>query len=124
MNRLLAVALVLVVLPGCGGDKAAALLSQGDQAMEVKDYDLALSCFDDYVKARPAEAAGYIRRGRVYRERGQLDKSIADYTEAIKLDPGSRLAYSGRSLAYFKAERFDEAKRDSDKADALARASN
>ena len=33
-------------------------------------------------------------------EKGNLDKAIADYTEAIRLNPELELAYFGRGLAY------------------------
>ena len=40
------------------------------------------------------------RSGRSYFAKGEYDKAIADYTEAIRLDPKSPKAYYNRAAAY------------------------
>ena len=42
----------------------------------------------------------YYDRGNAYAEKGEYDKAIADYTEAIRLDPMAADAYHFRGLAY------------------------
>ena len=37
---------------------------------------------------------------RQYRAKGENDKAIADYTEAIRLEPENAQAYHGRGSAY------------------------
>ena len=37
---------------------------------------------------------------RAYRDKGDTDRAIADYTEAIRLDPKFAIAYNNRGLAY------------------------
>jgi tetratricopeptide (TPR) repeat protein/membrane associated rhomboid family serine protease len=42
-------------------------------------------------------------------ESGDLDQAIAEYTEAIELDPKIAEAYNDRGIAYLKKEQFDQA---------------
>src|SRR5436190_23802422 len=42
----------------------------------------------------------YSNRGNAYREKGDMDRAIADLNEAIRLDPKYAVAYNNRGLAY------------------------
>ena len=52
-------------------------------------------------------------RGSVYYKNGDYDKSIADYTDAIRLDPKWAGAYHNRGLAYSKKDEKVKADEDS-----------
>ena len=54
-------------------------------------------------------ANAYRRRGYAYLKKGDHDRAIADYTEAIRLDPSNASAFTNRASAY-------DAKRDIDRA--------
>jgi tetratricopeptide (TPR) repeat protein len=45
----------------------------------------------------------------VYGNKGEYDRAIADFTEAIRLDPKLATAYSNRGLAYEKKGGYDRA---------------
>jgi lipoprotein NlpI len=45
-------------------------------------------------------AAAYYNRGSAWRDRGELDKAIADYGEAIAREPNHPDAYANRGIAY------------------------
>jgi lipoprotein NlpI len=48
-------------------------------------------------------------RGLAYRDKGELDRAIADFNEAVRLDPEFALAYNNRGLAYRDKGEFDRA---------------
>ena len=47
---------------------------------------------------------------------GEIDKSLNDLTEAIRLDPSLSVAYGNRGNVYDRLERFEEALQDYDRA--------
>ena len=51
----------------------------------------------------------YNNRGLAYYNKGENDKAIADYTEAIRLDPKLAIAYNNRGLAYGNKGENDKA---------------
>ena len=51
----------------------------------------------------------YCDRGRSCLEKGDNDKAIAEYTEAIRLDPKRAKAYNDRGVAYRNAGEYDKA---------------
>ena len=59
--------------------------------------------------AQPEIRRGYCNRGIAYRHKGEYDKAIADYTEAIRLDPKYAKAYNNRGIAYRHKGEFDKA---------------
>ncbi|HLH91624.1 MAG TPA: tetratricopeptide repeat protein [Xanthobacteraceae bacterium] len=93
------------------------------------------SCFTQQGDAAIASCTRAIRSGRfsgavlatIYqnraielRERGDYDKAIADYSEAIRIDGGLSGAFTGRGLAYEGKAEVDKAKADYRKALTLA----
>jgi lipoprotein NlpI len=61
-------------------------------------------------------AKAYYYRGVEYRDKGDLDRAIADLNQAIRLDPKFALAYSNRGLAWEDKGEFDRAIADYDEA--------
>jgi tetratricopeptide (TPR) repeat protein len=48
-------------------------------------------------------------RGMAYGNKGEFDKAIADFTEAIQLDPKLAQAYNNRGVAYYFSGQYDKA---------------
>ena len=48
-------------------------------------------------------------RGNAWRGKGDLDNAIADYNEAIRLDPNFAFPYNGRASAFLNKGDFDRA---------------
>lgn len=54
-------------------------------------------------------AAAHLERGNVYALKGDYDRAIADYSQAIKLDPTYAKAYYNRGLANQRKGNFNRA---------------
>ena len=54
-------------------------------------------------------AASYVSRGYRYAGKGDYDRAIADYTEAIRLDPKLDYAFFRRGVAYSQKKEHDRA---------------
>ena len=62
-----------------------------------------------------ALAEAFIVRGRAYRVKGDYERAIADFSEALKNQPGNALALRGRADAYFEAREFNQSIEDYDR---------
>ena len=54
-------------------------------------------------------AFAFINRGVGYYEKGQYDRAIQDYDQAIKFDPKYALAFNNRCAVYHKKREYDRA---------------
>jgi tetratricopeptide (TPR) repeat protein len=61
-------------------------------------------------------AIAFYNRGNAYRPKGQHDRAIQDYDQAIKLNPNYALAYNNRGIAYGAKGQHDRAIQDFDQA--------
>ena len=51
----------------------------------------------------------YIKRGDAYRAENNYDRAIAEYSQAIKIDPTSVLSYFNRGIAFGAMKNYDRA---------------
>jgi Flp pilus assembly protein TadD len=68
------------------------------------------------IRLDPNSAIDYCNRGAAYGRKGNHEKAISDFTEAIQLDPTYALAYYNRGAAYLRTG--NRAKADADLATA------
>ncbi len=61
----------------------------------------------------------YVNRGNAFYDKNDFDTAIADYNQAISLDPNDAIAYNNRGLAYKQKREYDRALTDFDKAISL-----
>ncbi len=54
-------------------------------------------------------AAAYTNRGVEWRAKGEVDRAIADHTQAIRTDPADYLAFFNRGNAYLQKAELDRA---------------
>jgi len=75
--------------------------------LEKKDYDKAITDFDEAIRLDPEAAASYYNRGvallgRENLDKENLDKAVRDFDKANRLDP----AYAFPATAYRAAYRL------------------
>jgi tetratricopeptide (TPR) repeat protein len=96
----------------------------------MRDYDGAISEYDEALRLAPSFTAARINRGTAWFGKKDYDRAIADYTESIRVDPKFALAFNNRGLTYLakhdpdakdRYERFRLAFADFTKAIRLAR---
>ncbi len=71
-----------------------------------------------------ALALKFSNRGVEWRLKGELDRAISDYDEAIRLDPKYADAYYNRCIAYNRQKKYDLALPDCNRAIALGPGAN
>ena len=69
--------------------------------LDKKEYDKAMSDFDEAIRLDPNYALPYVGRGDIHSNYLDRTKAIADYTEAIRLDPNYAPAYVRRGDLFF-----------------------
>jgi tetratricopeptide (TPR) repeat protein len=75
---------------------------------EVALLSEAVDYFTAQIRLRPTSDA-YTRRAAAWEERGELDIAIADFTEAIRLDPKARAVFNNRGNAWSDKKEYDKA---------------
>ena len=82
---------------------------------DIVPYSQALPFFTRELKQNPT-AAAYNTRGAIWNERGEHDRAIEDFSEAIRLDPQVKQFYNNRGVAWDDKAHYEEAIADYDRA--------
>ena len=64
----------------------------------------------------PSDAQSHLERANEYTDAEEWSKAIAEYTEALELDPNNARAYNNRATAYSRRGQVDQAIADCTKA--------
>ncbi len=80
--------------------RLSTLLDQaGEQALNRKEYDLAIALCTKALALNPKNTTAYIDRGVAFSDKGCHDLAIADYTAAVEINPKLCEAFSNRGAA-------------------------
>jgi tetratricopeptide (TPR) repeat protein len=79
---------------------AVAYWDRGEIYRSKRDYDRAISDFNQAIKLDPKYAVAYNGRGEAYYNKHQYDRAMADFEKAFKLDPQYWPAIVGRGMVY------------------------
>ncbi|WOL03503.1 hypothetical protein Cni_G12223 [Canna indica] len=78
---------------------APAYYNLGVVYSEMLQYDLALSCYEKAVLARPLYAEAYCNMGVIYKNRGDLEAAIACYERCLTVSPNFEIAKNNMAIA-------------------------
>jgi tetratricopeptide (TPR) repeat protein len=109
---------VLMHIAGLSGPATAQTPDQ--QACSAPDPDLSISGCTAMIQSghetQQDLAVTFVKRGIAYARKGQGDRAIEDYDQAIRLDPNYAIAFYNRGLAYKGKGQPDRAIADYDQA--------
>lgn len=83
-----------------GKDLAAAYNQRGKAYTSQRQYDRAISDFDEAIRIDPAFIDAYVSRGYAYALGGDIDRGIEDIDRAILLDPENPDSLMARASWY------------------------
>lgn len=82
----------------------------GKKAIEAKDWNRAITSFQQVVEREPLSADAHNYLGYAYRWTGKMDASFKHYNTALKLDPNHKGAHEYIGVAYLKVNQPEKAK--------------
>jgi tetratricopeptide (TPR) repeat protein len=106
--------LMLVAVPAMG----AGLKAHEDCDADDPDRNIAgcTRIIEDDAEGDTMHAVAYVARGLAWQAKGNLDHALADYTDAIRLNPRDALTYNNRGLLWREKGDADRAIADLDEA--------
>jgi tetratricopeptide (TPR) repeat protein len=93
-------------------------LKEGNAHLARREFDRAISFFDDAIRLEPS-AAAYGNRAFAHWNKGNTEAAIRDYGAAIERDPSNVANRINRAVAYNRAGEYQRAVDDLDRALAL-----
>ena len=98
-----------------GDDLASIYVELGRAQRKKEDVDAAIEAYSEAISLKPS-ALAYNNRGIAYFDKGDWQKAIDDYTDAIRLNSQYGQAFNNRAWTRFKARRGGRALADANKA--------
>jgi tetratricopeptide (TPR) repeat protein len=92
-----------------GGEKISALLSEGNQAFEQKNYPEALAKYQALLAESPTLYQIRLNIGNVYKVTGELDKALAEYEQVLAEEPQNLAALVNMGEVLVKKDELEKA---------------
>jgi|GEM_PF-2419325 len=105
----------LAIDPLGGAETPNPVMVEGDKAFDAGNYDLAIAKYTDVIEKNPKNERAYNDRGLAYKQKGNFERAIADFSEALRLKP-EWLVYQNRAVTYYEMHNDDKAIADYSKA--------
>lgn len=87
----------------------ARLIALGDRSATEEQPFQALEAYSGAIALRPESMLAHLKRGRMYRERGELNAAARDLRTAVELDPTAPLPLELLGDTYLSLHRYDRA---------------
>ncbi|MFZ1990264.1 MAG: tetratricopeptide repeat protein, partial [Alphaproteobacteria bacterium] len=111
IGRILVLAVLLCA--GAGSTFGAPTLDESWQQCADDNPDISIGGCTATIQSGQLDnedlAVEFYNRGIAYRDKGDYDRAIADYTQAIRLKPDYAKAFNNRGLAYYNKGDYDRA---------------
>ncbi len=72
---------------------------------------MAIADYDELLRLRPTSAS-YLNRGNAWKKKKNFDQALADFNDAIRLNPENWVAFDGRGLVWRKKKEYARAAAD------------
>jgi tetratricopeptide (TPR) repeat protein len=89
--------------------EASGLFQEARKYEQQGDQPKAEQLYLEYLRPAPRSAVGHTNLGVVYAHEANFDKAIAEYKQALLIDPSLQPVYTNLGIACFKSGRFAEA---------------
>jgi tetratricopeptide (TPR) repeat protein len=99
--------------------RTADSMARGDNLVAAKDFRGAFYAYGDAIQRNPNNPLPYFRRAVAMHKSGQLNKTIVDLNDAIRLKPDFAAALRLRANAYQQLGLKEKAASDQQRADQL-----
>ena len=76
-----------------------ALSARAASALEARDFDRAISLYEEAIALGPGHAEAYYKYGNALRNAGRMEAAVASYSKAIEISPAYAHAYCNRGVA-------------------------
>jgi serine/threonine protein kinase/tetratricopeptide (TPR) repeat protein len=76
----------------------------------TSDQEKAVELYTQWTKTYPRDVTPWDDLSLSYQQLGDLDKALAEASEAVQVDPKDSFAYQNQMISYFMLQRYDEAK--------------
>ena len=106
----LVIAFVVIALAGfllVRNILATAAYNNGNNYLDQKQYELAITEYNKAIKLNPKKAEFYNHRGMAYFHLSEYSSAMEDLNIAIELDPMSATAYTVRGRVYFELNQYE-----------------
>ena len=91
----------------------AAASPDGDQCSQRQDRDASIAACTRIIDSGAEKGhnlgMAFYQRGNAYRAKGDNDRAILDYNQALSADPNNVSVYNNRAVAYFNKGDYDSA---------------